>query len=180
MQLAEVLDVVEGLLVASEHPDIVSVKRYGTATGPSADRSRTSSISGVRVTYSSTATAVIWGAIWPGETPIPTPGEMPPPVERTGRLAIFVVQLLDVARPQQFRSWQLVALPDLGPTAARGTAASGVSVVCADGTKMLLRTSSTGATVGAEPTEEPFPDYVIPEGVKSWHLKVNAQSAAHG
>src|SRR3954469_19706656 len=108
MQLAQVLDVVEGLLVASEHPDIVSVGRYGKGTepwGPSVDRSRTSSIAGVRVTYSSTATAMIWGAVWPGETPISAPEEMPAPVWRTQRLAIFVVQLLDVARPQQFRSW---------------------------------------------------------------------------
>ncbi|GAB1641800.1 hypothetical protein [Krasilnikovia sp. MM14-A1259] len=171
MRLTEVLDVIEGVLNASEHPDIVQVDRYGDATepwGPNVQTSTSRSISGVRVRYQSSASAMIFGAVWPSETPIPVPDEMPPPVRRAPRLAIFVVQLLDVARPAEFRSWQLVALSDLGPTDARGSSPSGVSLVCADGTKMLLRVSGASVSTGADPETEPFPDYVIPDAVKSW------------
>ena len=65
-----------------------------------------------------------------------------------------------------WREW--VALPDLGPSDQPGTWPAGVSVVCADGTKMLLRSSATGVTLGAEPEQDPFPDYRIPEGVQQW------------
>ncbi|MCO8277000.1 hypothetical protein M1L60_41125 [Actinoplanes sp. TRM 88003] len=168
MQLAQVLDVIERVLVAAEHPDIVKIERYGTGTepwGPSAAKSRTTSIAGVRVTYASTATAMLWGAIWPGEKPLPMPAELPKISDRVARLSILVVQLLDVAKPAAFTSWQLVSLPDLGPQDAPAPAPAGVSVVCADGTKMLLRAASTGATVGDEPENDPTPDYVIPAGV---------------
>lgn len=181
MRLHQVLDVIEGVLTASEHPDIESIERYGTGTepwGPTVAASRSKSISGVRVRYSSTATASIWGAVHPNEIPVPLPSEMPPISRRSTRLPIFVVQLLNVARPSAFTSWSLVALPDIGPTGEQGTAPVGVSVVCADGTKMLLQCTATGTTVGAEPEEDPFPEYQIPEGVKEWHLRVSAQSVA--
>jgi len=168
MQLGQVLDIVEGVLAAGEHPDIVKIERYGSGVepwGPSAERSRTSTIAGVRATYASTSTAMIWGAVWPGEKPIPLPDQMPPISDRSARLAVFVVQLFDAARPAALKSWQLVALPDLGPTEARGAWPTGVSVVAADGTKMLLRCSSTGATLGDEPASDPHPDYVIPGGI---------------
>ncbi|RZU52077.1 hypothetical protein EV385_3918 [Krasilnikovia cinnamomea] len=172
MRLAEILDVIEVVLNASEHPDIVQVDRYGDATepwGPNIQTSKSRSISGVRVRFQSSASAMIFGAIWPGETPVPVPDEMPPPARRAPRLAIFVVQLLDVARPTKFRSWQLVALSDLGPTDARGSSPSGVSLVCADGTKMLLRVTGASASIGVDPETEPFPDYVMPDAVKLWH-----------
>ena len=167
MQLARVLDVVEGLLVASGHPEIVKVERFGAATepwGPSAAQSKSSSIAGIRVTYASSSTAMIWGAVWPGEKPLPMPEEMPPVADRASRLPIFVVQLLDVARPADFTSWQLVALPNLGAT---DTTPGGVSLVCGDGTRMLLRCSATGVTVGAEPETDPYADYVIPDEVRT-------------
>lgn len=165
MQLAQVLDVVEGLLVASEHPDIVKVERYGTATeawGPNVDRSKTTSVSGVKVTYTSTATAMLAGQIAPDAKPVPMPAEMPPPDRRAPRLAIFVARLLEVARPAVFSGWELVSRPTLGDDGQLGTLPYGISLACADGTKMQLLAQSTGAMVGAEPAEEPFPDYVIP------------------
>jgi hypothetical protein len=177
MQLAQVLDVFEGMLVASEHPDIVEVTRFGTSGEPWGPNTRATGITGVKVRHQSTATASLFGAVWPGEKPLPIPDTMPPPPQnRAPRLAIFAVQLLEVARPAQFQSWSLVALPDLGPTDQRGTSPFGVSLVCADGTKMLLRVSATGANVGAEPTEEPFPEYRVPEGVKQWHLRVSSSA----
>lgn len=180
MKLAQILDVIEGVLIASEHPEIVEVERYGNATepwGPTVAESRSKSISGVMVKYSSSSTASIWGGVQPGEIVIPMPEEMPPIGRRAPRLAIFVAQLLDVARPAPFASWRLSGFPDLGLESDRGKWPSGVTVVCADGTEMLLRVTSTGTTVGREPEEDPFPDYRIPEGVKEWH-RVNAQSAA--
>ncbi|GAB1694926.1 hypothetical protein KRM28CT15_67290 [Krasilnikovia sp. M28-CT-15] len=66
------------------------------------------------------------------------------------------------------RSWQLVALSDLGLTDARGTSPSGVSLVSAGGTKVLLRISGASVSTGADPETEPFPNYVIPDAVKSW------------
>jgi len=172
MQLAQVLDVFEGLLVASKHPDIVEIERYGRDVAPGG-----SSPAGVKARYQSGSEAYLWGAVWPGEIPITVPDEMPPPKRRADRMAIFAVQLLDVARPDVFTSWQLVAFPDLGPTDERGKSAAGVSLVCSDGTKMLLRVTA-GSGPSGDPAEDPFPDYRIPEGVKSWHLRVHAQSAA--
>lgn len=181
MNLTQILDVVEGLLVASEHPDIVAVERYGTEGepwGPSVEKSRARSITGVQVRYQSSAKASLWGAVWPGETPIPLPEQMPEPKRRSERLAVFVVQLLDFARPEVFRSWQMVTLPGIGLETEQGKTAGGISLVCADGTRMLLRSTATGVTIGQEPEVEQFPDYAIPERVKSWQrITATAQSA---
>ena len=183
VNLAAILDVIEGLLNAAEHPDIVKVDRYGDGNepwGPSTERSKSKTLAGVKVTHQSTATASLWGAVWPGQQPVAVPDVLPAPKFRAARLAILVVQLLDVARPAQFKAWQLVALPDLGPAEARGTFPAGVSITCADGASMLLRATSTGASVGHEDTEDRFSDYMIPEGVKQWHQRVSAVSAARG
>ena len=185
MKLAQVLDVVEALLVASEHPDIVKVERYGTATepwGPDVARSRTKSVAGVKATFGSTSTAMLAGRIDPSVIAVPTPAEMPPPTLRAPRFVTFVAQLLDTARPEPFSSWQLVTSTTAGPPDRLGALPYGIDITCADGTKMLLLCQATGAMVGAEPTAEPFPEYVIPEGVKEWmtHLRANAQPVAHG
>jgi hypothetical protein len=171
MKLAQVLDVIEGVLVAAEHPDIVAVERYGNATepwGPNATQSKTTSISGLRVRYQATSRALLNGRIDPKAYPVEMPAEMPPPTLRAPRLAIFVAQLLDVARPDVFSSWQLVSTPDAGSAESAGKLPYGISITCADGTTMLLLTQAMGAMVGTDPTEEPAPDYVIPEGVKDW------------
>ncbi|MCY1141394.1 hypothetical protein OWR29_25630 [Actinoplanes sp. Pm04-4] len=177
MQLVQVLDVIERLLVASEHPDIVSVERYGTATepwGPDVARNRAQgSIAGVKVTHASTSSALLNGRIAPNAVPVIAPSEVPPPSLRAPRLVMFVSQLLDVARPREFASWQLVSQPD-GPS----DLPYGIGIACADGTNMLLMCQSTGAMVGSEPSEEPFPDYVIPEGVKTCLQEVSAHRAA--
>jgi hypothetical protein len=177
MQLTQVLDIIEGLLRASEHPDIAAIERYGTLGAPwnPKDLSPNGSITGVRVTYQATSTAMLYGSLRTGEKAIPVPDTMPSPKEaRVQRLPIFVAQLLNFAQPPEFRSWQLVAFPGIGTTGQQGTAPAGVSIQCADGTKMLLQSQATGAMVGTDPDEEPFPDYVIPEGVKSWQAYVPA------
>ena len=173
LQLTQVLDVIEGLLVASQHPDIVLIRRYGKDATPGGN-----SPAGVCVKHCSGSEAYIWGAVHPGEIPIPVPEVLPAPERRADRLAVLVTQLLDVARPEQFRSWQLVAFPDLGPVEEQGKSAAGISLVCADGTKVMLRTTAGSGQTG-DPAEEPAPGYVLPEAVSSWHLEASALFAAH-
>jgi hypothetical protein len=104
----QVLDVMEQLLTAAKHPDIIRVERYGTSNapwGPSAQESKVKSITGVKVKHRSTATASLWLAVWPGEKPITPPAAPLPPRQHRGpRLAILAAQLLDVAQPAQFKA----------------------------------------------------------------------------
>ena len=179
--MTSVLDVVERLLVAAEHPDIARIDRYGPDLGPwgpTVEQSRVKTISGVKVTYQSTATASLWEAVWPGEQPIGDNTVVPAVTRRAARLLILAAQLLDVAKPEQFRAWRLVSLPGIGLPADQGVLPSGLSIVLTDGSKVLLRATAAGPTLGAEPTEDPFPDYVFPEGVKTCLREANAANAA--
>ena len=179
--MTTVLDVIERLLIAAEHPDIVSIDRYGPDLGPwgpTVEQSKVKAISGVKVTHQSTATASLWEAIWPGEQPVTAPAELPAPARRAPRLLILAAQLLDQAKPEQFRAWRLVSLPDIGLAEDQGVMPFGLSIALANGSKMLLRATSTGPTVGNEPTEEPFPNYVIPERVRTCLREASAANAA--
>jgi hypothetical protein len=174
----QVLDTIERLLTAADHPDIVKVERYGPGDGPwgpTVQESKVKHITGVKVTHQSTATASVWEAIWPGEQPVDPPTTLPAPRSaRAPRLLILVSQLLDVAQPETLKAWRLVTLPDLGATGS--TLPAGLSLVDRDGGRLLLRATATGPTVGDEPTVDPFPDYVIPEEVKTC-LQPSAASA---
>ncbi|UQU64874.1 hypothetical protein COUCH_00455 [Couchioplanes caeruleus] len=172
MQLVKILDVLEGLFVASEHPEIVEISRYGQTDAVAG----VPPYAGVRVKYPSGATAMLWGSNEPGGVPVPVPEVMPTVARRAPRIAIFAAQLLDVARPSIFRSWTLLAFPSLGLESERGTMPFGLSIVGADGTTTQLRATATGGDV-RDPAEDPYPDYRIPEGVKEWHPVVNAQPA---
>lgn len=173
MQLAAVLDVFEALFKAAQHPDVAEVGRYGNDTAPGGQ-----SPAGVKVKDARGAHMYLWGAVWKGATTLEVPAVLPTPKWGAQRIAVFAAQLLDVAQPTDFfQSWRLVALPDLGPTNARGQVPAGVEVVCADGTRMLLR-STHGSSQTGDPDEEPCPDYQIPLEVKEWHLKVSARSVA--
>ncbi|MFI5895667.1 hypothetical protein ACIA5D_36785 [Actinoplanes sp. NPDC051513] len=165
MTLPEVLDVIERLLNAAEHPDIVRVERYGTgaeAWGPTVEKSQVKTVTGVKVHHQSTSSASLWGSNRSDLTPVEAP-EMPAPGLRGPRLAILTVRLLDVARPPQFSGWQLFSVAELAG-AGEGLPFA-VGITCADGSRVLLQASSTGASVGREPDVEPFPDYVVPEGL---------------
>ncbi len=172
MQPSPLLDLLERLLAAADHPDIVKIERYGPGQGPwgpDADQSKVKSITGIKVTHQSSATASIWLAQWPGEEqPIEAPAESPSPrPNRAPRLAILVKQLLDVAQPAELKAWRIVKLPGLGRPDTQAHLPSAVSVVTSAGERLLLRVTATGPTAGQCPAEEPFPDYVIPEGVKT-------------
>ncbi|MEV6300719.1 hypothetical protein AB0M02_15025 [Actinoplanes sp. NPDC051861] len=161
MQAAQVLDVLESLLAASGHPEIAAVERYGADLVPGGP-----SPSGVRVRYENGSEAYLWGAIWPGESDLPTPQTLPPPRRRADRIAVFAAQLLDVARPAAFASWRVVALPDLGPASERGKVPRGLRIDCADGTSLLLRaTSGVGPT--GDPEHDPYPEYRIPANLSA-------------
>lgn len=165
MSANQVLDTVERLLRSAQHPDIVAIERYGPNQGPwgpSVQESPAKGITGVRVTHQSTATASLWLAVWPGEIPVPAPAVMPAPKLRAARIAILAAQLLDVARPPEFKAWRLVALPGIG---LDEDLPSGLSFVTAAGERVLLRSSATGVTVGEEPEEEPFPAYQLPASI---------------
>jgi hypothetical protein len=169
--MTAVLDTIERLLRAAGHPDIVDIERYGPnqgAWGPSVKTPGMDQrgITGVRVTHQSTATASLWEANWHGETPVDTPAVMPPPRQNRGpRLAILTAWLLDIARPGDFKAWRLVALPEVGKTDTRGATPVGLSVITADGQRVLLRASATGAVVGEDPLDEPFPDWEPPPSI---------------
>jgi hypothetical protein len=180
MGTTPILDLVERLLRAARHPDITDIRRYGPGHGPwgpTAEKSKVKAITGVKVTHQSTSTAMLWEAVDPDAVPVSAP-PMPPPARRAIRLPLFVARLLDVAQPTQLRSWQLAASPHVGLEAERGVVPYGLMLVGVDGSRTLLMCSATGPTVGREPTEEPFPDYTIPEEVKTCLQEADAASAA--
>lgn len=169
MQLSQALDVLEALFRAAEHPDVTDITRYGRDPQPGGQ-----SPSGVRVWYRSGSSSMLWGAVAPRDaTPVPLPGEMPPPRLRGARGLVLAHQLLDFARPEQFAGWELCRQPGIEvPVAA------GIRITARDKSVIYLRgTSACGQ--GAEPDQEPYPDYQIPEGVREWHLRASAASAAH-
>jgi hypothetical protein len=156
VRLVHVLDVLQELHEASGHPEIVEVVRFGTDAAPGGP-----SPAGLRVRYDTGSEAYLWGAIWPAETPMPVPETLPPPSRRAPRAAVFAAWLLDAARPAGFRSWELVALKDLGPAGERGKVPLGLRITCSDGTALLLRATAAGGPV-QEPDTEPHPDYRLP------------------
>lgn len=153
MQLPEVLDLLQRLLTAAQHPDIVEVRVY--SGGPEPARN------GVAVKDRRGGNMYLAGAVWKGETPVDAPEVLPPPKLGVQRIAALTVKLLDVAKPAELQAWRLVALPDLGPTDARGVTPSGVSLVGADGSKVLLRALHGGSQTG-DPAEDPYPDWRVP------------------
>ncbi len=182
MLASPLLDMIEKLLTAARHPDIVKIEQYGPgqgAWGPDVDQNKVKSITGIKVTHQSSATASIWLAQWPGqEQPIDEPAQLPLPRQnRAPRLAIFVKQLLDVAQPAELKAWRIVKLSKLGNPDTQAHLPSGLSVVAAAGERTLLRVAATGATVGGEPEMDPFPSYTIPEEVKTCLRPAGAASA---
>jgi hypothetical protein len=164
------LDIIERLLKASQHPDIVKVERYGPGDGPwgpsvkspGMDKKR---ISGVKVAHLSGATASLWDTVWPGEQPVDPPAVLPVPKgNRAPRLAVLAFRLLEVARPAQFKAWRRVALPGVGNPETQEGLPFGLSIVAADGGRSLLRASATGAPQ-TDDDEDRFPDWTVPEAL---------------
>jgi hypothetical protein len=160
LHLAQALGLLATLFTASGHPEIEAVERFGSDAAPGGP-----SPAGVRLRYVNGALAYLWGAVWPSETDLPTPDRLPPPRgNRPDRALVLAALLLETARPPELRSWQLVALADLGPTDQRGKAPRGLRLVAADGTSLLLRATAAGGPE-RDPSDEPYPDWRVPAGL---------------
>ncbi|NIL42923.1 DUF2058 domain-containing protein [Salinispora arenicola] len=165
MQVSQALDVMEAILRAAEHPDIVEVTRYGADT-----QSGGQSPPGIKVRHQSGTAAMLWAGVSPRDaTPVPLPTGPLPPKQRAARILVLTQQLLDVARPEVFASWELCRQPGVEvPVAAA------VRITARDGSTIYLR--GTAASGDTEPETDPYPDYQIPQEVQSWH-RLNAQPA---
>ncbi|MEU4777448.1 hypothetical protein [Micromonospora sp. NPDC023633] len=167
MQVSQALDVVEALLRAAEHPDIVAVERYGADVQPGGQ-----SPAGVKAVHGSGSAALLWGAVPPRDaTPVPLPSEPLPPKWRAARILVLAHQLLDAARPDVFRSWELCR-----QAGVESPVAAALRITASDGSVVYLRATSAAGSMG-EPETDPHPDYRIPQGVQSWHLSLNAPRA---
>ncbi|WP_328344626.1 hypothetical protein [Micromonospora sp. NBC_00421] len=160
-----VLDVVEALLRAAEHPDYTNITRYGRDSLPGGQ-----SPAGVKAAHMSGSTSMLWAAEVPREaTPVQADDDVLV-TSMPGRMLRLMVRLLDAARPNGFTSWQLCAAPGVGWPAS-GESPSAIRIVGDDGSVAYLRaTAASGPRGGAaEPKTDPCPDYRIPEGVVEWH-----------
>ncbi|TDC42107.1 hypothetical protein [Micromonospora sp. KC213] len=167
MQTSQALDVMEQLLLAAEHPDITAVERYGRDAQPGGQ-----SPAGVKAVHRSGSAAMLWVAVPPRDaTPVPLPAEPLPPKWRAARLLVLAHQLLDVARPDQFTKWELCR-----QAGVESPVAAALRLTGRDGSVVYLRATAASGSM-AEPETDPHPDYRIPQGVQSWHLKVPAPSA---
>jgi hypothetical protein len=168
VETKQVLDVVEWLFNAAGHPDIVEVERYGRDLKPGGQ-----SPAGVRITYGSGAQTYLFAAApsEPAPQPHPLPEQMPPLKLRALHSLKFLIELLDVARPDGFTAWRTVSFAGVWMKPAA------LEIRCTDGTSAYLRVTCTSGPVG-DPETPPFPDYVIPEAVKTCLREANAASAA--
>jgi hypothetical protein len=167
MESAQVLDVIERLHNAAEHPDITMVERYGRDLKPGGQ-----SPAGVAITYRSGSQAYLWADEGKREpVPHPLPERMPELKFRAQHALKFLIDLLDVARPDMFVAWRPVAFADVAMTP------SGLGIRCTDGSTAYLRVTS-GFGGFADLDRDEFSDYTIPEGVKTCLREASAQSAA--
>ena len=156
MESAQVLDIVENLLNAAQHPDITEISRYGRDLKPGGQ-----SPAGVKVTYQSgaqTYLAVAEGSQKPEPHPLPDP--MPHLKLRAAHTMKFLINLLEAARPAAFIAWRTVAF------AGVGNKPSGMEIRCADGGSAYLRVTCASGPTG-DPDADPFPGYRIPASLAS-------------
>ncbi|MEV6798558.1 hypothetical protein AB0M91_09440 [Micromonospora rifamycinica] len=171
MQVTQALDIMEALYQAAEHPDVTTIRRYGRDSEPGGQ-----SPAGVRLWHQTGSSSMLWAAVPPRDAqPVPL-GEMPPPRLRFWRLLVFTHQLLDAAQPEPFERWELCATPGVGWTENGQPTPSALRITCRDRTVLYLRATAASGD-RREPETDPYPDYQIPQGVREWHLRVNAPSA---
>lgn len=158
-----ILDVIEALLRAADHPDYQQITRYGRDTMPGGQ-----SPAGVKAAHKSQSTSMLWAAVEPRDARPVDPaaldhmtGSMP------GRALRLLYRLLDTARPPQFTRWELCAAPGVG-WPETGVSPSGIRVTGSDGTVAYIRATAASGPGGgkAEPKEDPNPDWQVPETVK--------------
>lgn len=163
MPNAQVLDVIETLLTAAQHPDYTDITRYGRDTMPGGQ-----SPAGVKATHMSGSTSMLWAAEQPRDAR-PADATDTLVTSMPGRTLRLVVRLLDAAQPAEFTAWELCAAPGVG-WPETGVSPSAIRIVGADGSVAYLRaTAASGPRGGAaEPKQDPCPEYVIPQEVREW------------
>jgi hypothetical protein len=157
MESLQVINVIQRLHLAAQHPAIVSVARYGRDSHPGGQ-----SPSGVAITYQWGSTAYLWPALPsnPAPQPVDLPAEPPPFKLRAPHAIVFCLGLLDAAQPAEFTAWRPVSFGGVAMSPA------GIELRGADGTNTFLRCTSGSGPTG-DPTEDPHPDYVIPDSITS-------------
>lgn len=169
-----VLDVIEGLLQAAQHPDYTSVARYGRDSMPGGQ-----SPAGVKATHMSGSTSLLWCAA-PDRDARPVSPELAAEamVCMPGRALNLLRRLLEAAEPEQFTSWEMCAAPGVG-WPRHGESPSALRITGRDGSVAYIRATAASGPGGAaaEPKSDPCPDYEIPEGVRLWHHSRSAASA---
>lgn len=170
MPNAQVLDVIEALFHAAQHPDYTSVARYGRDSMPGGQ-----SPAGVSATHLSGSRSML--SLFeprPGTFAVAADDSMM--TTMAGRTLYLTMRLLDAARPSEFTRWELHASPGVG-WPDHGRSPSAILLTGVDGSIAYLRaTAASGPRGGAaEPKQDPFPDYQIPQEVVQWH---HSQSAA--
>ncbi|QKW17387.1 hypothetical protein HUT12_23650 [Verrucosispora sp. NA02020] len=174
MPNAQVLDVVEGLLLAAQHPDYAGAVRYGKDSTPGGQ-----SPAGVKAVALSGSTSLLWCAV-PDRNAKPVSPELAAEamVCMPGRALNLLRRLLDVARPEQFTSWELCGAPGVG-WPRHGESPSAIRITGSDGSVAYVRATAASGPGGsaAEPKSDPCPDYQIPEGVRQWRHSRSAASA---
>ncbi|MGC4771207.1 hypothetical protein ACLQ25_19825 [Micromonospora sp. DT44] len=167
MRVKDVVDAMELLYRAADHPEVVEVSRFGRDTEPGGQ-----SPPGVKLLFRSGTSALLAASVPPRPAPeaVPLTAELPSPSPRVTRTLALTMRLLDYARPPVFKSWETCAYPGvhLKPSAVR--------INCTDGDVVYLR-----VTVASGPSRDPeadlYPEYEIPEGVRAWPPGVSAAPA---
>lgn len=173
----EILNVFEALLRVSQHPGIKEVRPYGPGTG---------GLEGVKVRFGWGADDHSWGylsaygadrelTVKPFAARAPY-AEVPDPANPGGMvekwlLADYFLKLVhdlcDTAKPAPLTGWTPVALENIG----WGDRPTALAVSCADGTKQVLSVTVGSGPTG-DPKEDPWVEYVIPEGVNQWQKQM--------
>lgn len=164
MPNARILDVIETLLRAADHPDYQKVTRYGRDDMPGGQ-----SPSGVKALHLTGSTSMLWCAAEPRDvTVVPSEVVEQMVVHMPGRALRLLWRLLDASRPTVFSSWELCAAPGVG-WPDTGKSPSAIRVTGSDGTVAYVRATAASGPGGAkaEPREDPCPDWTVPEAVRS-------------
>jgi hypothetical protein len=141
----QILDTLERLLRAAQHPDVIEVYRYAQ------------SHEGIGIVYSTRAKAFVWLAPDAVSTPAELPAELPPWETRVQHVLTLLVELLDAARPAGIDGWRTVAVggTDLAPCGLE---------VRAGQTRVVLRVTAGGAQ-GKDSDPQDWAGWTIPAGI---------------
>jgi hypothetical protein len=94
----QILDTLERLLRAAQHPDVIAVDRFA------------SSLTGIAITYQSQAHAYVWLAEDAVVKPAELPAVLPDYKDRVQHVLRLCVDLLEAVTPSGIDAWRTVAV----------------------------------------------------------------------